>query len=73
MRVSGRIYLGTPQSVVFGGIYAATRGKYRALYSFHEHATLLSGRIELTDETSGTTVAYGPGDSWIIAKETRVI
>lgn len=72
VRVSGRFDLGSPKTSVFGGIYAATRGKYRLVYPFHEHATLLSGRLELTDETTGKTGCYGPGDSWIIAKGTPV-
>lgn len=59
--------------MVFGGLYAATRGKYRTVYGFHEHPTLLAGQIELTEENSGKSVVYGPGDSWIIAKVTPVI
>ena len=73
VRVSGRFDLGGPAATVFGGLYAATRGKYRVVYPFHEHATILSGRVELTDEACGITVAYGPGDSWSIAKGTPVV
>jgi uncharacterized cupin superfamily protein len=73
VKISGRFDLGGPSSAVFGGVYAATRGKYHVIYPFHEHATLLFGNLELTDEASGATVSYGPGDSWIIAKGTRVI
>ena len=42
-----------PKSMVFGGLYAATRAKYRTVYGLHEHATLLAGQIELTEENSG--------------------
>ncbi|OHV87637.1 cupin domain-containing protein [Mesorhizobium sp. ORS 3428] len=73
VRIAGRFDLGEPAGAVFGGVYAATRGKYRVVYPFHEHATLLSGNVELTDEATGLTVSYGPGDSWIIAKGTSVI
>jgi uncharacterized cupin superfamily protein len=72
VRVSGRFDLGPPDGPVFGGVYAATRGAYRVVYPFHEHATLLSGELELTDEASGQTSLYGPGDSWIIAKGQAV-
>ncbi|MCW0002376.1 cupin domain-containing protein [Pararhizobium sp. YC-54] len=73
VQVSGRFDLGTPETAVFGGVYAATRGKYRVVYPFHEHATLLAGRLELTDETNGTSVVYGPGDSWVITKGTPIV
>ncbi|MFK0206349.1 cupin domain-containing protein [Agrobacterium sp. NPDC090283] len=73
VRVSGRFDIGTAETAIFGGLFSATRGKYRVVYPFHEHATVLSGHIELTDEVSGTTVVYGPGDSWIIAKGTAII
>jgi len=59
---------GTP-----AGSYAATKGKYRVVYPFHEHATLLDGELALTDESTGQTTVYGPGDSWIIAKGTSMI
>ena len=73
MQVSGKLLFGTFDTAVSGGLYAATKGKYRVVYSFHEHATLLDGQLALTDENTGKTVIYGPGDSWIIAKGTPVI
>ncbi|OCO98836.1 MULTISPECIES: cupin domain-containing protein [unclassified Ensifer] len=73
VRVAGRFDLGSPQSEVFGGVFVATRGQYRLVYAFHEHATLLSGRLELTDEITGQTISCDPGDSWIIAKGTPVL
>jgi uncharacterized cupin superfamily protein len=73
VRISGRFDLGGPTSAVFGGVFAATLGRYRTIYPFHEHATLLSGNVVLTDEASGVTLSYGPGDSWMIAKGTPVI
>lgn len=71
--VSGKILFGSLESPVSGGLYAASHGKYRVIYPFHEHATLLDGELALTDETNGNTVVYGPGDSWIIAKGTTVL
>jgi uncharacterized protein DUF861 len=50
-----------------------TRGQYRVTYGFHEHATLLDGDVALTNEQTGMTVVYGRGDSWIIAKGTRIL
>ncbi len=71
--VSGRLLFGSLDAPVSGGLYAATRGKYRVVYPFDEHATLLDGDLALTDVKSGETVTYGPGDSWIIACGTEVI
>lgn len=73
VRVGGSFDLGSPEDPVFGGLYSATKGKYRVVYPFHEHATLLDGELTLTDERTGTRVDYGPGDSWIIAKGTPVV
>ncbi len=72
IKVSGKFLIGAPDKPVFGGLYAATRGTYRVVYAFHEHATLLDGEVAITDEKSAETVIYGPGDSWIIAKGTAV-
>lgn len=44
VRVCGRFDLGTPDSPVFGDVYAATRGAYRVVYPFHEHATLFTAQ-----------------------------
>ena len=73
VRVAGSFDLGSPEGTVFGGLYSATKGKYRVVYSFHEHATLLYGELTLTDEHTSKSVSYGPGDSWIIAKGTPVV
>jgi len=71
--VSGKILFGTLESPVSGGLYEATHGRYHVVYSFDEHATLLDGQVALTDESTGKTVTYGPGDAWIIAAGTPVV
>jgi uncharacterized cupin superfamily protein len=71
--VAGKIVFGTFESPVSGGLYAATRGRYRVVYPFDEHATLLDGKLSLTDEGTGLRVDYGPGDSWIIAQGTSIV
>ena len=45
------------------GFYEVTRGKFKVIYPFHEHATVLEGEVTLSDE-NGNSVTYGPGDSW---------
>lgn len=70
--LAGSFHLGGPDDAVFGGTFSATRGAYRVTYGFHEHATVLLGEVALTDEDSGITRVYGPGDSWIIAAGSRI-
>jgi uncharacterized cupin superfamily protein len=72
IQCSGSIDLGSPEGPVFGGLYAATRGVYRVVYPFHEHATVLQGEVELTDERTGVSNLYRQGDSWLIKKGTPV-
>ncbi|MDB5553522.1 MAG: protein of unknown function cupin 3 [Rhizobium sp.] len=48
---------------VLSGIYEVTKGRFKVIYPFHEHATVLDGEVTLTDE-AGNSVTYGPGDSW---------
>ncbi len=51
------------EGAIATGIYEVTRGKFKVIYPFHEHATVLSGEVVLSDE-AGNSVTYGPGDSW---------
>lgn len=71
--VAGKIVFGSLEALVSGGFYAASKGRYRVVYPFHEHATLIEGELAITDEESGETIIYGPGDSWIIAKGKAVV
>ncbi len=54
---------GTGETPVTAGIYEVTKGKFKVIYPFHEHATVLEGEVTLSDE-AGNSVTYGPGDSW---------
>jgi uncharacterized cupin superfamily protein len=71
--VAGKIVFGALGGAVSGGYYSATRGRYRLVYPFHEHATLIEGELAITDESTGVTNVYGPGDSWIIAQGTPLV
>lgn len=73
VRLSGQTLLGQGRSIVSGGWFAATKGRYRLVYPFHEHGTLAEGDLALTAEATGETVVYGPGDSWLIAKGQPII
>lgn len=73
VRIFGLPILGDGRSVLSAGWFAATKGRYRLVYPFHEHATLVEGELALTCEISGKTVVYGPGDSWVIGKGEPVV
>ncbi len=54
------------------GVFQATRGKVLIHFPFTEHATILSGSVELTDVT-GVTVTLGPGDSYLITQGSDIL
>ena len=59
----GRALYGSADNPISAGIYEVTKGKFKVVYPFHEHATVLEGEVILSDE-KGNSVTYGPGDSW---------
>jgi uncharacterized cupin superfamily protein len=71
--VAGLLVLGTLETAISAGYYSATRGRYRVVYPFHEHATVLEGRVTITESSTGRSVTYGPGDSWVITKGEELI
>lgn len=54
---------GGANEVISSGIYEVTKGKFKVVYPFHEHATVVAGEVLLSDE-QGNSVLYTPGDSW---------
>lgn len=73
VRISGHTVLGQGRGGVSGGWFAATRGRYRLIYPFHEHGTVVEGELALTSEATGDTAVYRPGDSWLIEKGESII
>lgn len=64
---------GGPEDNLSCGIFSCTRGKFRMVYPFTEHATVLEGVVILTDENSGQSVEYRAGDSWFVEKQTPML
>lgn len=64
---------GAPTDAINAGYFGTDKGKYRLVYPFNEQATILSGEVRITDESTGSTTVYGPGDSWFITKGTSTI
>lgn len=55
------------------GIFGCSKGKYRVVYPFSEHATVVEGSVVLTDETTGESQEYHVGDSWFVKQGTPLI
>ena len=54
------------------GIFNVTRGALEVTYPFSEHAQVIAGQVEVTDE-AGVTQRYGPGDAYLIPQGTTVL
>ena len=54
-------------------LFGTTAGKFRMTYPFSEQATVVSGEVRLTDESTGQSTLYKAGDSWFVTKGTPVL
>jgi uncharacterized protein len=70
---SGAMVHGAPNSSISCGYFACTKGRFRMVYPFNEHATVVLGKVTLTNEATGEQQSYGVGDSWFIAKGTPIL
>jgi len=64
---------GNPETNVAVALFGCTKGVFRMVYPFSEHATVLSGRVTLKNENTGETETFGPGDGWHFEKGTSVL
>ncbi len=69
----GKMVFGAPDAPVSCGYFACTKGKFRMVYPFSEHAVVLEGKVTLTNEATGKSETYGVGDSWFVEKGTPVL
>ena len=60
------------QGGLLAGVFQATRGKARIEFPFTEHATILSGKVELTDQW-GNHARLDAGDSYLIRQGSIVL
>lgn len=70
---SGKMVFGGPGDPVSCAFFAVTGGSFRMVYPFTEHAVVVEGTVTLTDENTGKSASYGPGDGWFIEKGTPVL
>ncbi len=64
---SGRFDYSKCSDTVIAGEWCCTRGRFRLLYPFAEMATILDGRIIVTDE-SGISITLERGDSFFVGQ-----
>lgn len=68
-KISGRIDF--QENGMTAGIFEATTGKVEITMPFTEHATIIEGKVTITDE-AGNSHTYKPGDSYFI-KQGQII
>ncbi|WP_165699605.1 cupin domain-containing protein [Chimaeribacter californicus] len=69
-QVSVAMIYGEPQDAFTCGLFASTRGAFRMTYPFTEHATMLEGEVEITNELTGESERYKVGDGWFVEQGT---
>jgi uncharacterized protein len=60
------------QGPLLAGVFQATRGKVRIHFPFTEHATILDGGVELTDQL-GNNARLEAGDSYFIRQGSVIL
>jgi hypothetical protein len=79
--LGGQVLAGTPQLYgrvdfqqgnMMGGLFMATTGRILVTFPFTEHATIIAGKVTLTDET-GKTHTYKKGDSYFIRQGSVIL
>ena len=69
----GKMTHGAPTDPVSSAYFGTTQGKFRMVYPFNEQATVVTGEVVLTDESTGQSTRYKAGDSWFVTKGTPVL
>ena len=69
-RISARIDYADGR--LLAGVFQATPGKLRIVFPFTEHATILNGEVELTDEW-GNNARLEAGDSYFIRQGSVIL
>ena len=69
---SGRLDLGSGDSVHRMGVWACTAGAFECVERGDELQTVLEGRVRIV-RADGTSDVFGPGDSFFTRKGERVV
>lgn len=73
VRCFGKMTAGAPTDAVSAAYFGTTKGKFRMTYPFNEQATVVTGEVILTDESSGQKTHFKAGDTWFVTKGTPVL
>ncbi|WP_414479413.1 cupin domain-containing protein [Pseudomonas aeruginosa] len=73
VKAFGKMTAGAPTDPVSAAYFGTTAGKFRMTYPFSEQATVVSGEVRLTDESTGQSTLYKAGDSWFVSQGTPVL
>ena len=71
-RASGRLDLGSSDSVHRMGVWACTAGAFECIERGDELQTILEGRVRIV-RADGTSIEFGPGDSFVTRKGERLV
>lgn len=66
-RQSGREDFASPDGTFSAGVWECTRGRFKLTYPMDEIATLLKGKLVITDE-GGRKTTLEAGDSFFVAR-----
>lgn len=69
----GKMTFGAPTDPVNSAYFGVSKSKFRMTYPFNEHAVVVKGEVELTNEKTGETNTYREGDIWFAEKGTPVV
>lgn len=69
----GKVTLGNPTENAHAGYFAVEKSKFRMTYPFNEQATVVKGRVTLTNEGTGEQQTFNEGESWMVTKGTQVL
>ena len=69
----GKMTFGARTGPVGSAYFGTTQRTFRRVYPFTEQATLVTGEVLLTDETTGLQTRFKAGDSWFVTKGTVVL
>jgi uncharacterized cupin superfamily protein len=66
------VFMTSEKGNFFAGLWTCTSGTMRLTdYPFNEMATIIEGRIIVTEEDTGVVQEFGPGDGFAIRKGFR--